>query len=167
LVTGLAATTRLKALTIEFRLGASLPHQSPVTPPTRVIFPSLSRFQFRGDSKYLDDLVALIDCPRLRPMNVSYSKHLVDVHVSQLFLLITLVEDFKLTRFRRAPVQFYDYMVYICIEAMQADPHPSLLTLQFPYQWSNLPVRTTRQHLIQYSFILSTVRHLTVAKLCG
>lgn len=167
MATGLAATTRLKALTIEFHSAASLPHQSPITPPTRAVLPALSRFQFRGDSKYLEDLVALIDCPRLKCINVSYSNLLLDVHVSQLFRFIALVENFKLTRFRRARIRFYDQFVYICIEALQTDPHPSHLTLQFPYRRSNSQVQSTRQHLVQSSAMLTTVRHLTVATLCG
>ena len=55
MVTGLAVTTKLKALTI---LSCSLSHQRAAIPPTRVVLPALTHFQFRGDYKYLEDLVA-------------------------------------------------------------------------------------------------------------
>jgi len=46
--------------------------------PDHVVFPALTKFQFRGDSEYLEDLVAFIDAPRLEDLNVEYAKNYDD-----------------------------------------------------------------------------------------
>jgi len=66
LVAGLAATTRLEDLCIQFDwLAFPLSHMPPAL-PSRAVLPALTRFQFQGDETYLETLVAQIDCPRLR-----------------------------------------------------------------------------------------------------
>jgi hypothetical protein len=67
IVTGLAVLANLKYLTIKFGSPRSLPDResrSPL-PATRIVLPALIRFQFQGDSEYLEDLVARIDAPFL------------------------------------------------------------------------------------------------------
>ena len=64
IVTGLAELTKLKYLTIRFGHPQSLLGRRP-HPPTRTVLPALTRFQFRGASEYLEDLVARIDTPLL------------------------------------------------------------------------------------------------------
>ena len=40
--------------------------QKQLHPVIRTVLPALASFEVRGDSDYLEDLVARIDCPRLK-----------------------------------------------------------------------------------------------------
>ena len=67
IVTALSTLTRLVELWLEFESPQSRPdpeHQRP-PPPTRFVLPTLGYFRFKGDSEYLEVVVALIDAPRL------------------------------------------------------------------------------------------------------
>jgi hypothetical protein len=55
MVSSLAVTTRLEHLCAEFNRPGSLLGQVSATPPTRVVLPALTRFQYRGYSQYLED----------------------------------------------------------------------------------------------------------------
>ena len=67
IVTALTTLTRLGTLLLQFVSPQSRPdpeHQRP-PPPTRSVLPNLESFQFKGDSEYLEVVVAHIDAPRL------------------------------------------------------------------------------------------------------
>ena len=73
MVTCLSALTRLIRLIIGFQSPASRPDQRGRRPPplTRVILPALEEFRFQGVSEYLEDLMARIDAPQLRILDIS------------------------------------------------------------------------------------------------
>ena len=67
IVTALSTLTRLVELWLLFESPQSRPdpeHQHP-PPPTRSVLPNLRWFQFKGDSEYLEVVVAHIDAPQL------------------------------------------------------------------------------------------------------
>ena len=67
IVTALSTLTRLERLCLQFESPQSRPdpaHQRP-PPPTRSVFPNLTYFRFKGDSEYVEVVMAHIDAPRL------------------------------------------------------------------------------------------------------
>ena len=79
IVTSLAVSTNLKSLTIEFESPLSRPnHESQhPPPPTRIAFPALTDFQFKGVSEYVEDLVAQIDAPSLDSIWITFFHQLL------------------------------------------------------------------------------------------
>jgi hypothetical protein len=66
----------------------------PPSPGDRVVLPALTRFKYRGTSKYLDILVARIDAPRLGDINITFfSQPTLDA--SQLGLFISRIESWR------------------------------------------------------------------------
>jgi hypothetical protein len=70
LVTGLAASPKLKSFIMEFEPPHFLPNQGR---QSRAVLPSLTRFQFKGKSEYLEVLVAMIDAPLLDTICITFS----------------------------------------------------------------------------------------------
>jgi F-box-like len=67
IVTSLSTLTRLETLWLFFESPQSRPdpaHQRP-PPPTRSVLPNLKIFRFKGDSEYVEVVMAHIDAPRL------------------------------------------------------------------------------------------------------
>ena len=67
IVTALSTLTSLERLTLKFKSPRSLPDgESRHRPPlTRSVLPALESLSFKGVGEYLEDLVALIEAPRL------------------------------------------------------------------------------------------------------
>ena len=78
IVTGLAVMNNLRSFIIEFESPLSCPRQgSRPPPPTRTVLPALTRFEFRGISEYLEDLVARIDTPLLDSIWITFFQQLI------------------------------------------------------------------------------------------
>ncbi len=76
MVACLSALTRLESLFLGFRSPRPrLSREKP--PPTRTILPSLTHFDFKGVSEYLGDLVARIDTPSLKSIEITFFNQLV------------------------------------------------------------------------------------------
>ncbi|KAH9163627.1 hypothetical protein EDB89DRAFT_2247503 [Lactarius sanguifluus] len=107
MVVGLAALTNLRSLCIRvdsgFRSTKSLPGRTSSSPVMRTVLPALTSFEFLGVSGYLEDLLARIDFPQIKTIEIHFL-HLpvdvtVDFRVAQLFEFINRLEDPKLTQF--------------------------------------------------------------------
>jgi hypothetical protein len=82
MATALTALTSLQRLTLKFESPRSChdrPDQASRRPPpsTRSVLPVLSYFWFRGVTKYLEDLVACIDTPRLNKLKIFFINDIV------------------------------------------------------------------------------------------
>ena len=79
IVTALSTLTRLEAVWLLFVSPQSRPdpeHQRP-PPPTRSVLPNLHEFRFKGDSEYLEVVVAHIDAPRLLDLETTLFNDIV------------------------------------------------------------------------------------------
>ena len=74
MVAALSTLTILEHLVLEFDSPRSCPNRESRLPPpsTRSVLPVLTTFQFKGVNEYLDDLVACIDVPQLRYMEITF-----------------------------------------------------------------------------------------------
>ncbi|KAH9027485.1 hypothetical protein EDB83DRAFT_1914085 [Lactarius deliciosus] len=75
IVGGLVGLTRLKTLSIRF----PIPYRrwgSPMDPSPQscAILPALTKLEFQGGSKYLDELMVQIDTPRVEDVRIEYSE---------------------------------------------------------------------------------------------
>jgi hypothetical protein len=91
MVTTLSSLTKLQSLRFEFRSPPSRADRasghSQAPPCTRVTLPALSSLQFRGDSEYLEDIVAQIDTPLLeRVTTVFFNQLLCDTPLLRHFI---------------------------------------------------------------------------------
>lgn len=79
--------------------------QSRPDPPMRATLPALTRFDYSGHSKYLEDFLAQVDMPRVDYIGVEYPMYLSQA--SQLSRFIERTENFKVEQFTRAEIVFY------------------------------------------------------------
>jgi F-box-like len=87
IVTALSTLTRLEDLWLYFESSQSRPdpaHQRP-PPPTRSVLPNLEGFHFKGDSEYVEVIVAHINTPRLRCLETTLFNDIVydTLHLTQ------------------------------------------------------------------------------------
>ena len=106
MATCLSMLTSLKELRLEFESPESCPDQESrrSIPATRSILPALTRFWFEGANEYLEDLVALIDTPRLYLLSTTFF-HDIDFDTPELIRLVSRSSSFKV--FNEAHVFFY------------------------------------------------------------
>ena len=79
IVTALSTLTRLERLCLRFESPRSRPdpaHQRP-PPPTRSVLPNLTYFDFKGDSEYVEVVMAHIDAPRLNYLRTMLSNDII------------------------------------------------------------------------------------------
>ncbi|KAH8995496.1 hypothetical protein EDB86DRAFT_2921284, partial [Lactarius hatsudake] len=98
IVGGLAGLTRLGTLSIRFTIPYERIRNSFMHPRSCAVLPALTKFEFRGGSKYLDKLMAQIDTPRVEDVRIEYSQ--LDIQAPQFSKFI------KLSQFKRAQVDF-------------------------------------------------------------
>jgi hypothetical protein len=162
MVVGLTALTRLKTLSIRFQSSVFRLNNSSRTPPlARIILPSLTLFGFRGNSEYLENLVAQIDAPRLVFSRITYFNQLI-FQVPQLSRFIARADNLVLAPFRHAQVGLGGGKVYISFVCEQGAPLKSYLFLQISCQGLDWQVSCMTQILSQSSPILSNVAHLSI-----
>jgi hypothetical protein len=105
MVTALSTTSRLNSLSLGFQSPQSRPDRATrhLHSPTRSVFSVLTDFSFKGDNEYLDDLVALIDAPRLNDLYITFFNDIV-FDTPQLIQFICRTP--RLKAFEKASVTF-------------------------------------------------------------
>ena len=161
LVVGLAALTRLRSLYIRFRSTNPRTDRMSLPPVTRTVLPALTSFEFQGDSDYLEDLVARIDCPQLNSIDICYLHQLFGFRVAQLFEFINRSEDPQLSQFGWLDLRFVSSFASTGIALDFRDTrHNSPIQIFFP--GSRWKVSRVVQVFGQFSAKLSDVRHLSI-----
>ncbi len=164
MVVGLAVLTRLRTLCIRFPSPIP-PHEQREMrpdPPMLTVLPALTQFKFRGNSEYLEDLVAQIDTPRVEDVRIEYFMQEVQTH--QLSQFIGRSANLKLAQFKRAQVTFHFYQAYVELDLPRGECHQAYLSLTV------LPVDPGLNSLVpsmvnvlgQLDAMLSNVDHLSV-----
>jgi hypothetical protein len=79
MTTALSTLTSLESLDLEFHSPQSRPDQASRRPPPRTwsVLTFLILFRFKGVDEYLDDLVARIDAPRLKTLDITFFNQIV------------------------------------------------------------------------------------------
>ena len=95
----LSSMKRLTRLALEFESGSEREPRSVtqrLSQQGRTVLHSLTHFHFRGAAKYLEDLVARVDAPRLSDASVTFVKPIVSADISQFSQFIGRADNFKL-----------------------------------------------------------------------
>ena len=154
----LCGMTQLQTLSLHFlSLPPSRKYLSlPPSPGDRVDLPVLTHFKYRGISKYLDVLVARIDAPRLRDIDLRFfSQPTLDA--SQLGGFINRIE---LWRSRlRADILFSGDAISITFTEPRAH---TWLRLQIPCEQLDWQLSSISQICDQFSSFISSVEGLDI-----
>jgi hypothetical protein len=166
MVVGLAALPRLQYFIMEFQSVTSRPDRIPPPPATRTVLPTLiefSNFSYEGASEYLEALVAQVDAPQLKRIEIQYFNQLADFRAAQLSQFIdrsagpeTLPET---TPIRYAEVDFHG--AFVSFAMFQASNSPSYQRkVRIGCRGIDWQVSHMAQVLSQISVTLSSVVHL-------
>ena len=79
LATSLTALTNLESLHLHFRYPRHrlAPGSRRPPPLTRSILPRLTKINFKGDSEYLEEILARIDAPRLNELHITFFNQII------------------------------------------------------------------------------------------
>ena len=161
MVTYLAPLTKLKSL---YFYQSTFPYDqldpTPV-PQTRAVLPALTSIVFYCVIRYVDDLVARIDCPRLNSFDLyscDSAFEPIDLQISQIYKFINRSEDPLLTRFDWIDANFG----YQDIGLRASHNHPPYIAIFISLSGPNWRPDHIFQLFSQFSPMLSNVRHLSV-----
>ncbi len=175
MVGALAELTKLRNLCIGFSKWFSIRkvrlRQYPHSPSiNHAIFPALTKFQFGGDNEYLEDLVALIDAPRLEDLGIEYTKNYAvwipdfTMKAGNLSQFISRTAIFKHAQFRRVKLTVGERTTCVEFDLPQGECQQACLSLTLVDE--DLRELDTAfdvaQVLGQLTIILSDVQHLSI-----
>jgi hypothetical protein len=170
LVGALAVLDSLRTLCIKFPSWRDPPlgvRESPDS-STHAVLPALTHFVFRGDCDYLEVLVAYIDTPRVKDVQIEYLTPEVEdpVEARQLSQLIDRTANLGFAQFRRAQVIFDFDNAYIKLDRPQGECRQALFSLTIrdkaPLAKLEFPVPRIVGVLGQLAIVLSNVVHLSI-----
>jgi hypothetical protein len=151
LTDALSGMAQLQSLSLHFLSNSYRPD----TPSgERVVLPVLTRLNFRGNSEYLEGLVARIDAPRLEHIEVTFF-NAIALHVSKLSKFLDRIEIHK--SHRRAHIQSSERAISLSLIQPGA---PTCLTLQLSCKRFSKQISFMTQICISLSAFLSNVEDL-------
>ncbi|KAH9169007.1 hypothetical protein EDB89DRAFT_1908930 [Lactarius sanguifluus] len=124
-------------------------------PQPCAVLPALTEFEFRGGSKYSDDLMARIDTPRVEDVRTEYSE--LDIQAPQ------FSESIKRSQFRHARVDFSTYDPDTKLDCPQGECHQDHFSLIIPDSGFQEFTAPDIAHVLgQLVPMISNVAHLSV-----
>ena len=160
----LAALPRLKTYFIGSCSVTSHTDRMGPPPVTRFSVPALIDFGFDGDSEYLEDLVARIDCPRLNVISIGYLNQLHDLQLTQLFKFIDRSEDPEISLIRHVDIIFSCYsVVFEMYPCPGSSRHWGRVTVSIACQQIERQASLVAQVFSQPSTMLSRALHLKLS----
>jgi hypothetical protein len=161
MATSLAVLNRLESLYIGFKAPISH-HQLRSSPSlTRNVLLSLVTVNFRGSSEYLEHLLAQIDTPRLRGINITYFNQL-DFQVPQLSQFIHRTEHLELAQSRHSHGRIRVSGSYLKLNFEEEGNRGSGLILCISCKWLDWQILHLAQILAQSPAVVSNVDHLSI-----
>ena len=162
MVPSLAALHRLESLYIWFKAPISRRQltSSPVVSTWHVLL-SLVTFSFRGSSEYLEHVLAQIDTPRLRSINITYFNQL-DFLVPQLPRFIRRTKHLELAQSRYSQGHIRISGSYLKLDFEEQGNCGSGLTLCISCKWLDWQFLHLAQILGQFPAMVSKVDHLSI-----
>jgi hypothetical protein len=156
----LAVLKRLDNLCIWFKAPISLLQLR--SPPGSTRHPlSLVTFTYRGSSEYLEHLLAQIDTPQLRGINIAYFNQL-DFQVPQLSQFIRRTEYLELAQSRHSQGRIRIGSPYIGLYFEEEGHRRSGLTFYISCKWPDWQILHLTQLLNQFPAMVSNVDHLSI-----
>ena len=160
MVTSLAALTRLDNLCIWFKAPMSHLQLRRYPVSTQHVLLSLSTFQFRGSSEYLEHLLSRIHTPRLRVIDITYFNQL-DFHVPQLSQFIDRTERLGFAQSRHSHGRIRISSLYVELD-FEEGHHGSRLTLRILCKRPDWQVFHLARILVQSRAMVSNMVHLFI-----
>jgi hypothetical protein len=136
LATSLSVLTRLKSLWIIHQSPPSSADRASQRPPlfARVVLPSLTEFEFKGHSEYLERLVFQIEGPLLDRAHIKFSSQLA-FDTPQLRYFISRTKTFEAPH--RADIQFSKNHVHVALFRRKGIVDHRALELEIPCSQSS------------------------------
>ena len=149
MVTFLLPLHNLEGLTIGFTDPESPPLQISPPPSTHALLPSLTSFQFEGDSKYLMDFITRIDAPILDKFRMTFYSDTIP-NISQLHEFIDRIDRPK--KFTHAKV----FIGYSEVQAIFESPTNLELDFTFAIYFTADPPLVSMMRLFEQLPIISS-----------
>ena len=156
MATALSVLTRLETVWLEFQSPRSYPgrvRRHP-PPPTRSALPALTKFNFRGVSEYLDDLVAWIDAPLLDTFEIRFFPQLI-FHTPRLAQFISRTPNCMARD--EAHVMFYNFKAELTLPLTYGGLKLEIRCRQLYWQLSMLA-----QVCSSSLYLISSLEHLYI-----
>ena len=168
MVACLAELPRLDTLFLEFTLATVRLGQMHLPPITRVVLPALADLYFCGAGKYLEDLLAQIDCPELDYIIVHTINPVVDFQIAQLAKFLNRSVGLEMSPYSPTEVNLVNGGVTIkmfCDPNLPYEgwkPEGRRATITIVYGWTDPQVSLIAEVVNRFSAIPSTVVHLSL-----
>jgi len=160
MVNCLTTLRRLESLKLGFRSPHSRPKANRRPPPLeRAVLSTLTWFQFKGVSEYLEDLVSLIDAPLLDTVRVTLFNQLI-FHISQFPRFIGRAENLK--AFTAGLVVLYNQSVKVTLYPQAGKEDRPMVALAISCSQSDWQLSSLKQVCKSFRPLLFDLERLDI-----
>ena len=126
---GISGLTNLESLHLQFRYPPPRPAlESQLPPPlTRSILPALTKIRFKGTSEYLEKILARIDAPQLKKLDITFFNQLI-FDTPQLFQFVSRSPTLRASE--KGHIIFGSKAIIVEFPSQTSDYH--VLSLEIP-----------------------------------